>query len=205
MALKMARLPKPAKQPTPSELAARKVKRTPMEKAIAMQARLQAQERERIAAWIEQNNFNVAPYIKKWETLRDKARKEFVELAVEALAIADGAVQANDVIESGLGMKEAGLDIEPIATILVSLLKVRATQIFMGQGISKQHQAEILSRVIAREFPTADGPKPVKSEGGPRQITVEVPQQRPAPQPRPERPARPQRNVPPIGSAYGIV
>lgn len=121
--------------------------------------RVKLQQRQQIDDWLKSNDqqVNVQELATAWEGMSREFRDKILQVAVRYFAIADAGTQVNNVLRYGMKMEDASLDMKEFVGTLVRHMRVDLNRLLLDQSeLSAGHKDELISRVIAKEFPTRD-------------------------------------------------
>lgn len=135
--------------------------------------RTQKKEQKKLRRWLKDNvEFNTDSYIDQWVKLRDKYKKELLEIVVQHMSIGDAVGAVNETLRYGFKMEEAGIDQAEVEMLVAKVFRVHVMQALLKSSpLDKVYRDDLLRRAIAREFPIRDG-APSRAE---RPVQIPVP------------------------------
>lgn len=131
--------------------------------------RVQEDFQKRKTAWRAQQVVDPKETTKRhyraWKNAVGSAKNTLLPQIIQAFAFVEGAAQANDTLALGLEMKDASIDIRTAARTVDKLFNVAyaklAVEAFKFPNFMER---QIVERVIAREFPIADGDRQARNK-----------------------------------------
>lgn len=120
------------------------------------------EERNRKKNWEKQKaDFDPRRYIDQWSNVAKQMSKQFLPIAIKALATIDGAIKANDSIKMGLSMGEAQIDLGVLSKAITKVATVEFIhKIIARADIPNFNKEHLLDRFIAAEIPNREGGAP---------------------------------------------
>jgi hypothetical protein len=132
------------------------------------------QEQKRLRVWLKDNaDFNTEPFIDQWVRLREEYREEFLKVVVQHMSVGDAVGAVNEMLHYGFHMEDAGIDSAEVEALVGKLFRIHAMRVMLKNSeLPKVYKADIMRRIIAREFPNRDGSSGASKAERPVQVNM---------------------------------
>lgn len=135
---------------------------------IVERKRFLSEEAKQLEAWRLSNseNFNTSDLLAQWKLQARQLEQPILDLAIQSFAFCDAVNRTNEALNFGLGMKEAGVDLDLSIKLLESIFRVELASIYLknNRNLTPDQASTILDRVVAQQFPTKDNvPMPTRT------------------------------------------
>lgn len=122
--------------------------------------RKQLKQKKQVTDWLKANDrqVNVQKLANTWELQAASYRDKILEIVVRYFAIADAGSQVNEALRYGMAMESATLDLKELNLMLIRQMRVDINALLLAENtvLTTEQKEDVITRVIAREFPSKD-------------------------------------------------
>ena len=122
--------------------------------------RVKHKQKKQVSDWLKANDrqVNVQKLANTWELQAASYRDKILEIVVRYFAIADAGTQVNEALRYGMAMESATLDLKELNLMLIRQMRVDINALLLAENtvLTTEQKEDVITRVIAREFPSKD-------------------------------------------------
>lgn len=142
------------------------------ERARALK-RVKLSQKKQVTDWLKSNDrqVNVQKLASDWERWAAVYRDKMLDVVVRYFAIADAGSQVNEALRYGMAMESATLDLKELNLMLIRQMRVEINALLLSDNttLTTEQKEDVITRVIAREFPSKDNRVTLPKTRGPGQ------------------------------------